>query len=145
MLTKNENNTWEQRCREVECHLGGSRSSEAWRFIRNLRNENRNNTNLQMIDLKKWKTHYKEELQENRQEYINTSPKHYNLNGQVVELNDEFVERMIKSLKNKKACGPEGIPAELIKNGTAKLIKLITLIFNNYTNGENIPENWKTG
>lgn len=39
-------------------------------------------------------------------------------------------------MKNKKACEPEGISAELIKNTISKLTDLITNLFNRYVNGE---------
>jgi len=46
-------------------------------------------------------------------------------------------------MKNKKASGLEGIPAELLKFGTAKLIKHIRELFSRYIDGETIPSKWK--
>lgn len=55
----------------------------------------------------------------------------------------EMVVENIKVLKPGRSCGPEGIYAELIKNGTKKLFHLLTTIFSRYINGEDVPDAWK--
>jgi len=41
MITEAKNKRWEKTCSRVESYLGGKRSTEAWRILKNLRkNEN---------------------------------------------------------------------------------------------------------
>ncbi|XP_030748216.1 uncharacterized protein LOC115876544 [Sitophilus oryzae] len=47
------------------------------------------------------------------------------------------------SLKNGRACGPEGVYAELIKSGSKKLFRMLTNIVNQCLNGQPVPEQWK--
>ncbi|XP_044751717.1 uncharacterized protein LOC123311711 [Coccinella septempunctata] len=54
-----------------------------------------------------------------------------------------MIRKAIKSLKNKKAAGPESLPAELLKSGTNKLIKHLQELLTRYVNGDKIPPCWK--
>lgn len=47
------------------------------------------------------------------------------------------------SLKNGRACGPEGIYAELLKCGTRKLYRMVSNIFNQCLNCHSVPDQWK--
>jgi len=40
-----------------------------------------------------------------------------------MDVREASIRKAIESIKNKNASGPEGIPAKLLKFGTAKLIK----------------------
>lgn len=48
---------------------------------------------------------------------------------------------MMKSMKDKRARRPERIPAELLKNGTTELTRMLTEFFNRCKNGDNLPIN----
>jgi hypothetical protein len=37
MITQEKNKSWEKACSTVESYLGGTRSTEAWRILKNLR------------------------------------------------------------------------------------------------------------
>jgi hypothetical protein len=37
MITDEKNKSWEKTCSMVESYLGGKRSTEAWRILKNLR------------------------------------------------------------------------------------------------------------
>jgi hypothetical protein len=37
MITEEKNKSWERACSAVESYLGGKRSTEAWRILKNLR------------------------------------------------------------------------------------------------------------
>lgn len=51
MIISNKNENWERRGEKVDSYLGGSRSTEAWRFNRNLRKENIYKVNLYIINI----------------------------------------------------------------------------------------------
>ena len=51
----------------------------------------------------------------------------------------------IKSLKNNKAAGPDGIPGELIKNCTENVFNIILKILNKIKSTGKYPEGWGIG
>lgn len=56
-------------------------------------------TYIQTINTDKWKSHYPEEQIRYRDEYINQSPKSYNLPGAIVSQKKELVNNGINSIK----------------------------------------------
>ncbi|XP_044745151.1 uncharacterized protein LOC123307015 [Coccinella septempunctata] len=143
LITKNKNETWERKCSEVNSYMGGTRSTVAWNLIRSLRKDTSHKTNLQPIPIDKWKEHYARELREDRQPYLANSPIRCSVQGETVNINEDLIKKVLKSMKNRKAPGPEELPAELLKNGSNKLIKFLTELMNRYINGEPIPSTWK--
>ncbi|KAL3266143.1 hypothetical protein HHI36_010328, partial [Cryptolaemus montrouzieri] len=59
---------------------------------------------------------------EDRQEYRIEIEHNINVEGQPVEVTPETVKKTITNLKNGRASGP----AELLKNGTEKLYRMLT-------------------
>jgi len=53
-------------------------------------------------------------------------------------MNKERIWKVVRSMRNNKASGPEGVPTELIKYGTPKVIKHIQELFSRYINGEKV-------
>lgn len=146
MINKNKNETWDRKCSELNTHMGGTRSSEAWKIVKSLRSDTTNKINLQPIPIEKWRLHYHQQLTEDRQKYLINSPRRYNVQGQHIDVTKEMTWRAIKSMKNGRAAGPEGIPAELLKNGTEKLNSFLVELFNRLlNNGDPIPTIWKEG
>lgn len=95
------------------------------RLIKSLRSENTNKVNIQPIRLNEWQRHYTKELKGDREEYLTNSPKPYEVQGHYTEINEETIEKALKSMENKRAPGPEGLPAELLTNGSPKLVKYL--------------------
>ncbi|XP_044745745.1 uncharacterized protein LOC123307480 [Coccinella septempunctata] len=143
MVIQNKDETWERKCQEIESHIGGARSSESWKLIKELRRESANKINLNPIKLERWKEYFEQELNEDREQYLTHSPTNYTIQGQHIQVKEEMVWKALKSMRNKKAAGPEGIPAELLKNGTEKLVKMLRHLFEKFINGAAIPEVWK--
>ena len=52
------------------------------------------------------------------------------------------IERVISLSKNRKACGPDEIPAELVKLIDSKNINIIVTLFNQIYDTGRIPEDW---
>lgn len=83
-------------------------------------------------------------LTETRKEY--SEPVEYPsvaLVASPVRLDVTAVKKACKSLKNRKASGSIGIPAELLKHETEKLFQHLRDLFQNCLNGGDIPEDWK--
>lgn len=47
-------------------------------------------------------------------------------------------------MKNNKSSGSGGIPVELYKFSPNVVLEILTVIFNKYVKGEEIPSEWKT-
>ena len=60
---------WDKKCNEINTYLGGKKSSETWKFIKAIKSNEKNRTDLQIIPTTKWVKHYEQLLQENRDEY----------------------------------------------------------------------------
>ncbi|CAG9759568.1 unnamed protein product [Ceutorhynchus assimilis] len=129
LIQTNKNETWERKCKEVECYMGGTRSSEAWNLIRSLRKDISTKTNIQPIQMGQWKKHYETALKEDREEYLIDPEAPYIVEGEYIEINKSMLIKAIKHMKNNKAPGPEGIPAELLKNGSQKLLIYLKELF----------------
>ncbi|CAG9834270.1 unnamed protein product [Diabrotica balteata] len=81
-----------------------------------------------------WIRHYENLLTENRKEYREMSPTEIHIQEETINIDERSVIKTIQLLKNDRAAGPEGIPAELIKCGTNKLFERLTCCINQYLN-----------
>ena len=97
---------------------------------------------LRGISPKKWEEYCSECLKESRPEFL---PNRHVAKTQreKVQLTVKRTEEAIKSYKNCKTSGPEGIPAELIKKWN--LVRLMTRLFEMCVNEGIIPEEWELG
>ena len=135
MIPEAKNKSWEKTCSTVESYLGGKRSTEAWRILKNLRKNENGVQCFNPIPIGKWETYFKGLLTENRECYTGeqeTEPEVMNEIGMdKINLDIEIVKMTIKSLKSNTSCGVGGVPAELLKLGTGKLYELLRQILNN--------------
>jgi hypothetical protein len=86
------------------------------------------------------KKYYKGLLTEQWQEFELQEPQ-IQVEGEEIVITEQQVQEEIGKLKNRKASVPGGIVAELIRNGTLKLVRMMTHLFNR----DEIPEEWKIG
>lgn len=141
-INHSKNEMWDRKCQEIETYIGGRKCTEAWEFIKKVKKTRSEKVTLQNISQKQWKEHYEHLLQEERPQYIwNSIP--INIQGETVDIDETTIRKAINELKNGKSCGPEGVYAELLKSGTGKLIKILTKLFNDYLNGQEVPKEWK--
>jgi hypothetical protein len=70
MITERKNKSWEKACSTVESYLGGRRSTEARRILKNLRNNDNGGQCFNPIPIGKWETYFKGLLTENRERYL---------------------------------------------------------------------------
>jgi len=70
MITEEKNNSWEKTCSTVESYLVGKRSTEAWRILKNLRNNENGRQCFNPLPIGKWETYFKGLLTENRERYL---------------------------------------------------------------------------
>ncbi|XP_056644815.1 craniofacial development protein 2-like [Diorhabda sublineata] len=110
-----KNLSWENKCKELDTYLGGRQSRESWRFIDNVRSGRKENIPIGTISPNKWQDYYRSLLREQRSEYSNMPAEDIRITGEPIKINVEKTKKAITLLKNGRAPGPEGIPAELIK------------------------------
>ena len=59
------------------------------------------------------------------------------------EITSEEVSHVIRKMKNGKALGIDGIPAELLKQGGKEMVKRITRLCNHVWKSGEVPRDWK--
>jgi hypothetical protein len=57
MITEEKNKSWEKTCSAVEMYLGGKRSTEAWRILKNLRRNDNGGQCFNPIPIDNWETY----------------------------------------------------------------------------------------
>ena len=96
--------------------------------------------------LERWKEHFEELL--NRP--ITTDPPDIQPRGNTLNINvnrptKHEIKRAINQLKNGKAAGPDGVPAEAIKADTNISVDMIYNLLGKIWNEESVPSDWKHG
>ena len=132
MITEEKNKSWEKTCFTVESYLGGKRSTEAWRILKNLRKNGNGGQRFNPIPIGKQETYFKGLLTENRERYLKKQEFEFGSNeiGMAkFNLDTEIVKITIKSLKRNTSCGVGGVPVELLKSGTERLYVSLRQIF----------------
>ena len=81
---------------------------------------------------------YKQKLK-NLNSYLSIIIKNEHLDRKISNFEIEFV---MKSIKNKKACGTDGIAGELIKYGGSGMSMMLRELFQLILESECIPECW---
>jgi len=143
-IAQKKNESWEKKCNKINMYIGGQKSTEGWKAIKELR-QNKRKDLISPIPLTKWDEYYKDLLTENRDQFKdeNVQPNIHTA-ASPIRITTSEVAKACKDLKNGKAPGPGNIPAELIKNGTSKLYQHLTNLFQTCMNGREIPMEWKT-
>lgn len=65
-----------------------------------------------------------------RQEFTDETQPQVDIPGEDMTVNADVVWKAVMELKSDKACGPEGMYVELLKNGTDKLFRMLMKIIN---------------
>ena len=109
----------------MESYLGGKRSTEAWKILKNLRKNENGIQCFNPIPIDKWELYFKGLLTENRERYLGDQETELDDMNEIemdkINLDIKIVKMTIKSLKSNTSCGAGRVPAELLKSGTEKL------------------------
>lgn len=63
---------------------------------------------------------------------IASSPTRYKVEGIPITITAEMINKALKTTRNGRASGPEGIPIELLKYGHTKLKYIVANLFSRY-------------
>jgi len=132
IITEEKTKSWEKTCSMVESYLGGKRSTEAWRILKNLRKNENGGQLFNPIPIDKWETYFKGLLTENRECYLRKQEAGVEVNEvemDKIKLDIKLVQMTIKSLRSNTSSGVGGVPAELLKSGTERVYELLRQIF----------------
>lgn len=138
LVTKAHQESWDRFVSNIENDIHG-RQEIAYKIMRHLNTEEKDNAELNIIKEKGWLEHYRKLWYDPEiEEEDSTSYEVYNIDPLTM---DEFEEALQKS-KNRKAPGLDGINLELIKySGTTlkqRLLHLLNLCWKNCK----IPDEW---
>lgn len=106
-VIKRKNKTWEKKCDYIDKHLGGTRSSEAWKTIKAMRTTSRNKVVMNSISHRQWIEHFTDLLVESREKYLKKED--YMEPTSKIELHLDEIKVAVKGAKLKKAPVPGGI------------------------------------
>ena len=96
--------------------------------------------------LARWKGHFESILNRPEPEQVvEIPPVAEDLNICIDPPTMEEVKGAIKAMKSGKACGADGVTAEMLKAEETETPRLLTSIFREIWERETIPEAWKTG
>lgn len=145
-VIKEREKQWERTCNQVNTYIGGTKSNEAWRVIKSLRENTRNKCKLELIKPDTWKNYYQKLLTEDRNQF-SQAPTDTMIPDmtQCREIDATEVKEVTKTFKTKKAPGPGGITIELIKYAPDIMYDLLAKLFNRCLRGEEIPDEWNMG
>ena len=144
MVTNHRNEFWDKKCLEIQSYLGSKKSSESWKFIKNIRLSNSGKRQLNLISADAWEKYYYKLLVEDRKEFLGKNESLLEKGiGNVIGIDSSTVKQAIMRTKNGRTAGPGDIPIELMMSGGQKLLEMITILLNKIINGEKVPEEWK--
>ena len=128
----------------IQTYLGSTKSSDSWKFIKNIRLSNSGKNQINLISADVWKKYYYRLLVEDRKEFLDKDEWLLKKSkGNNIKIDNNTVKLAIMRMKKGRAAGPGDIPIKLIKSGSQKLLEMITILLNKIINGENVPEEWK--
>ena len=116
VITEEKNKSWGKACTTVEIYLGGKRSTEARRILKNIRKNENGRQCFNPIPIDKWETYFKGLLTEYREHYLGRQETELEDMNEIekckINLYIQIVKMAIKSLKSNTSCGIAGVPAE---------------------------------
>ena len=70
MVANYRNEFWDKKCLEIQTYLGSKKSSESWKFIKNIRLSNSGKSQINLISADVWEKYYYKLLVEDRKEFL---------------------------------------------------------------------------
>lgn len=131
-------------------NLRDSSPKEYWKLLNKLKKDNNGSDQTSQIDPGTWFTHFtKLNTKQHTRDYHNdaTQTPYPHMISQILnkEIDISEVQKAIKSLKNGKSCGLDGISNEMLKYGQHALTKPLTKNFSNILKTGIYPKAWAQG
>jgi hypothetical protein len=141
-VSKTHKESWDRFISRIETDIFGEQSM-AYKVFKHLSRTNKDTTEINNIEDRKWTTHYKNLWCTNSPQNDNAEPQTTSTpSTEIDEISDEELERSLKSMKNRKAAGPDGLNSELFKYGGPVLSNCLLQIINKFWRERSIPGEW---
>ena len=145
----------EEKCKQCEESFLRKDSKTVYKTIKSItKKRNKTSSNIKDKDNKvldkeeevkqRWKDYYSELYNTPRQNdrtILEEIPPNINVDEEP-EITREEVEKALNTLKNGKAAGPDGIPAELLKYGGQPMVDVMHKLMLKIWEDDEIPEEW---
>ena len=121
--------------------------STFWKELRNMGCGKQSKANSSNTDINNWYDHFKvlfanndtDDIVQDASQFDNSEESDHFLNEEITELE---VQKAIKKLKCGKACGLDGITAEMLKAGGQDVVLFLTRMFNVLFEKGIYPQDW---
>ena len=110
--------------------------------VRNIRDEDGNVLTSEEDILDRWKGYFERLMNEEHPRELRTQLATTNVQA-VPDISKSEVWKSMQSMKNGKALGPDGIPAEAWKCLGEPAVEFLTSLFNRILRGEPMPDEWR--
>jgi len=146
-VIKAKNDHWDKTCQEINNCTGNTRANRAWKIVKGLKTENKDQAGISLIKMEEWRNYYRDLLTEDREQFMQDEPPNTDCRidqrtqEDLITLQD--VKRALIKMKNGKAPGPGGLNIELIKAAPEALLEKLVTLFGRCLNGEEPPSEWK--
>ena len=142
IVSETHEESWDGFICRIESDIFGEQNM-AYRVLKHRSQTNKDTIAINNIEDKKWIQHYKNMWCTNSPENNNDGPDTTSTPlAEIDEISDEELEQSMKSMKNRKAAGPDGLNSELFKYGGPVLSNRLLQLINKCWRERSIPEEW---
>jgi len=114
-----------------------------YKVLKHLNRTNKDSIEINNIEVQKWISHYRNLWCTNSPHNDNDEPETTTTpSAGIDEISDEELKQSLKSMKNRKAAGPDGLNSELFKYGRPALSNRLLDLINKCWKERSIPEEW---
>jgi hypothetical protein len=129
IVSRTHKESWDIFISRIDTDIFGEQNM-TYKVLKHLNRTNKDNIEISNIEDKEWIKHYKNLWCTNSPQNNNDKPSTSStVSTEIDEISDEELEQSLKSMKNIKAAGPDGLNSELFKYGkpilSNRLLKLI--------------------
>jgi exonuclease III len=149
-LRKQEQRKYKQSIVDKLDELQGNSPQEYWKLLKKLQQETENPA--EQITAEQWQAHFSKlntrptEHNKNTPQQVDTDFAIYMTNAEINKhIEENEITQAIKTLKNNKATGLDGISNEMLKYGQHTFTKPLASLFNLILKSGNYPEQWSKG
>jgi hypothetical protein len=92
---------------EIQTYLGIKKSSEFWKFIKNILLSNSGKSQINLLSAELWKKYYYNLLVDDRKEFLDKKDRLVKKSkGNIIEIDSNTVKQAIMRMKNPESCRP---------------------------------------
>jgi hypothetical protein len=142
MVSKTHKESWDRFISRIETDIFG-KQNVACKVLKHLNRTDRDTIEINTIEDQKWMEHCKDLWCSTSLQNNNDGPETTPIPSEEIdEISDKKLEQSLKSMKNRKTAGPDGLNSELFKYGGHVLSNRFLKLINKGWREKSIPEEW---